>query len=237
MNREFPQSPDAEKGVLSSLLLAPNEARYICAERGLSASHFYLPAHDTLFAAMVDILDSGAALDFITLAQRLQDNRQLDSTGGPGYLNELFTMLPSAANVAQYVDTVIDKALLRSLIQITTDASNNAFAPCGSSQELIATVHGKIGALIHNKSKRQTVRECLQEIIDEVREGKNDTGLLDFKIEGIGDRLRLYRGDLFIISAPTSCGKTALGAQFAFAAAMAGHRIALYPLEMRQNRS
>ena len=98
--------------------------------------------------------------------------------------------------------------------------------------QLAGEAHGAFSALLQKKSKRASVKEVLQQIVDEVREGRDDSGLLKTGIEGLDGRLNIYKGDFIVITAPTSCGKTALAAQIVLSMAMHGMRVGLYPLEM-----
>lgn len=236
MQRAFPQDPEAERAVLASIALAPMDCRTICAEMGIDGGTFYLPAHRLIFEAQIRIIDSGKTLDFITLAQRLRDDGNLEKVGGPALLNELYVLLPSAANVRQYAEIVREKYFRRRAIEIGTELAQRGYEPGDNTGELVADAHGKLGLLMGTKGKRKSVAESLQEIVDEVRDGRDESGLLATGVDGVDKRLLLYRGDLLIVSAPTSCGKTALSAQMAWGVAMAGGRVAVYPLEMAQKR-
>lgn len=235
-HREFPQSPDSERGVLSALLLAPVEVRALCIQHGVNRETFYLPAHQELYGAMTGLLDANRPLEFIGLMTTLRDAGILEAIGGPAYLNELSILLPSAAYVSHHIEDMVGKAKLRALIGACNAGTIAAYA-LEDPAELIASVHGEIGKLIHRHSARPTVKEVLQEIIDEVRFGKDDSGLVTIPIEGVHGRLKLYRGDLFVISAPTSCGKSALAAQFVLGCAKQGLRVAFYPVEMKQKQT
>src|SRR4051794_12290768 len=97
IHREFPQSPDSERGVLAAILLSPEEVLDLCGERGVTKDTFYLPAHTELFKAFREIRESNRPVEFITIAQHLRDRNLLEAIGGPAYLNELSVLLPSAA--------------------------------------------------------------------------------------------------------------------------------------------
>ncbi len=236
LHRQFPQSPESERGVLSALLLAPNEVRALCLERGVTKEAFYLPAHQHLFDVMAGILDGNRPLEFLGLMTTLRDRSLLETIGGPAYLNELSNLLPSAAYVSHHIEDLLNKRKLRDLIAICHEGSERAWDNQDAG-ELIARVHGDVGKLIHQRTNRPTVKQVLQEIVDEVREGKDDTGLVQIPINGVHGRLKLYRGDLFVISAPTSCGKSALAAQFVLGCGKLQHRVAFYPVEMKQKQT
>lgn len=236
LNRAFPQDIDAERGALASLLLAPNDVRALFARHNIGPDLFYLHAHRLLMETCCAIVDAGRPLELITIARALDDAGNLEKAGGAAYVNELYGFLPSAANVKAYTEILLEKHLRRQTIEIGTRMASDGYEPGDNSLELLAEAHGRIGQLLSRKGRRVSVADSLQEIVDEVREGKDESGLMSTGVMGIDGRLKLFRGDLFIVSAPTSCGKTALASQIAWGNAMAGRRVALYPLEMAQKR-
>lgn len=236
LHREFPQSADSERGVLAAILLAPVEVLALCGESGVTRDTFYLPAHAELYATFCDIAAASKPVEFITIAEYLRANGKLETIGGPAYLNELLVLLPSAAYVSHHIEDLKAKQLLRDTITTCGAAAEECYGYGANAEEIAAALHGNIGKLIQGRSKRQTIGETLQEIVDEVREGRDETGIMHTGVAEIDDRLRLFLGDLVFITAPTSCGKTALGAQLALQYAMKGHRVAFYPLEMAQKR-
>src|SRR5207342_3909350 len=90
-HRLLPQSPDAERGVLSSFLLAPREIGGLCAEKQIKSEHFHLPANAQIYATLLELWDANQPIDFITLTQLLRDRGQLDQVGGAAFVTELFT--------------------------------------------------------------------------------------------------------------------------------------------------
>ena len=93
IHRQLPQSPDAEKGILASIILAPYECVAICDDAGVDAEWFHIPAHATVYAAMRAILDAPSGqLSFISLTGYLRDRNALDGVGGAGFITELHTL-------------------------------------------------------------------------------------------------------------------------------------------------
>lgn len=233
--RAFPQDNDAEKGVLASLLLAPQDVRACCSRWDLDGRDFNLAAHRIIFETACSIVDGNGPLDIITLGSKLRDEGNLEKAGGAAYVSDLYFFVPSAANVKAYAETVLEKsrarAALQTAIRLTTELYDGS-----EPLEAVAAAHGALGQLLQTRTRRPNHREVLQSIVDEVREGRDDSGLVPVPMEGIHGRLKLYRGDLLIITAPTSCGKTALGTQISYSLAKHQHRIALYPLEMAQRQ-
>src|SRR6266446_3188475 len=113
--RSLPSSEDGEKGVLCSLLLSPREVGDLCILR-LQPDAFYAPAHKLIYELVIEFSDKSKPIDFITMKQSLTDRGFLEEIGGPEFLNELYTFVPTAANAGYYIDIVREKYLLRRLI-------------------------------------------------------------------------------------------------------------------------
>ena len=236
LKRMLPQSSDAEQGVLSSFLLAPNEVSSMCSAMGVTPQWFHVPAHAETFSTMCELQLAGKPIEFITIAEGLKSRGKFEAVGGPAFISGIFTFLPTAANAAHYLEILQKKHLQRRAIAIGTKCAAAAYEADVDPVALLEAMHGELTAILGRKSKRATLLDVMKEIIEEVRSGRNDVGLLPVTLEGIGGRLNLYNGDLLIVSAPTSCGKSALAAQLALDQAANGKRVALYPLEMAQKQ-
>ena len=121
----YPHSDDAEKGTLSSMMISPHDAIPECAGK-LSGAHFYNPINQTIFGALVDLHQSGRAIDLITFTEFLRDRNLLEAVGGAAYVTEIFTFVPTAANVQYYIDIVREKHGQRQFISIGTECVRRA---------------------------------------------------------------------------------------------------------------
>ena len=167
----FPNSPEAERAALASLLIEPAAVRAICAARGVSARWFYLPVHANAYEAMCGLLDDGRGLDFTTLTQALQDRCRLAPHEAAPFINELTIAVPSAANIGHYLETLREKFTRRSIIEYAQAAMKDAQEPGEDGIEIAGELHSAVGGLLHTKTTRPTHKEVLQSIVDEVREG------------------------------------------------------------------
>src|SRR5207244_1601284 len=79
----------------------------------INEEYFYVPAHRTIYNVLVDLWNTGQAIDLITFTQVLRDRHLLDSVGGAAFVTSLFTFVPTAANVGYYLEIVRDKYILR----------------------------------------------------------------------------------------------------------------------------
>ena len=109
-----PHDLDAEASVLSALMLDPKRLGEVTPI--LSASDFYADANKRIFAAIVDVSQSGASVDVVSIAARLRSQEQLAALGGTPYLSQIVDATPAVAHVREHARLVRDKARLRALI-------------------------------------------------------------------------------------------------------------------------
>jgi len=122
--RQLPASIDAEKGILSSILLDPS-----CLDRitGITPKSFHHPAHGTIFHRLVEMRKVGTPVDLVTLTQDLADRNLLEQIGGATAVSELQYFILTAQNVSEYVDIVAEKARLRETIRTSTALVDAAY--------------------------------------------------------------------------------------------------------------
>ena len=157
IHRLLPQSPDAEQGVLSSLLLAPREVGGLCAEKQIKAEHFHLPAHAQIYATLLELWDANKPIDFITLTQVLRDRNQLDQVGGAAFITQLFTFLPTAANAAYYLDILQEKFTLREIIKVCTEYAARSYDEQDDVPNLLNDVEQKVFAIAQDRFKEKAI--------------------------------------------------------------------------------
>jgi replicative DNA helicase len=126
IHRAPPHSVDAEQGVLGSMLLSPRQAIAECVEK-ISEQYFHIPAHQTIYSVLVELWNAGQAIDLITFTQVLRDRHLLESVGGAAFVTNLFTFVPTAANIEYYLEIVRDKYILREIISAATDSVRRAY--------------------------------------------------------------------------------------------------------------
>ena len=126
-----PHSVEAEQAVLGGVLL-DNGAWDRIADI-LAGAHFYRSDHRAVFNAVAALCEEGRPCDAVTVAERLDRDGQLESSGGLAYLAELAENTPSAANIAAYAEIVRERAVLRELIRTSTEIADAAFRPEGRS--------------------------------------------------------------------------------------------------------
>jgi DnaB helicase-like protein/AAA domain-containing protein len=124
VDQTIPHSVEAEKGILSSILVDCQQTQRFDVIAEVAGSiqpwFFFVPAHKTIYEVMLSLYRDGTQIDFITFPQILGDRGLLDGVGGPGFITEIFTFVPTAANVQYYVEIVRDKFILRETIATGT---------------------------------------------------------------------------------------------------------------------
>lgn len=218
LDRLPPQSPEAERGVIGSILLDPE----MCDEVVLllRPDDFYSQSNQTLFAQLVAMHDEGSRIDTMLLIERLKQSGELEAIGGAAYLAEVVQSVPVAAHAVYYAQIVRGKALLRNLIHASTEILRDAWDPTLESKELLSRAEEKIFAIHDRQSGDQvnTIHDVLLqafEHIDARLKHGNATGVptgftdLDNLTGGLHD------SELVILAARPSMGKTALATNIA----------------------
>jgi len=143
-----PHSSESEQGVIGCILLSPKECLPQCQQAFSGSSPFYDLRHDAIYNACINL---GSELDLITLQQRLKDNGELDQIGGIAYLNALQDAVPSAANLAYYLNIVVEKYELRRLIQTCSGVIDRVYQYTGELPQLLDEVGHDIGRICRAK--------------------------------------------------------------------------------------
>jgi replicative DNA helicase len=238
-HRMLPQSPEAEMGVLSSYLLAPREVGGICAEKRLTTKHFHNPAHAALYEVLEEMWNKNVPIEFITLTQALRDKQKLDVIGGPAFITNLFTYLPTAANVNYYLDTVVEKHTLREIIRVCTEYAARGYEEVGAVQTLLDEVETRIFEIAKGQFQESTfdIRNVVMEAIttiQELFERRGTVSGLSTGIKSFDDMTSgLHGSEMIVIAARPSMGKTALAMNFAEHIALELKKaVAVFSLEM-----
>ena len=138
-----PHSIEAEQSVLGSMLIAPESWDKVA--EVIIAEDFYNRAHQTIFAAILDVLKHNQPVDLITTSEQLEKNSLLDEIGGFAYLAELAKNTPSAANVVAYAQIIKERAITRELIGVAHNIAEVGFNPEGrNSHELLDLAESQV---------------------------------------------------------------------------------------------
>jgi replicative DNA helicase len=235
-----PHSIEAESSVLGGLLL--DNAAWDRVSDVLNEQDFYRYEHRAVFASMSVLINASKPADVITVFEQLQSSGKAEEIGGLSYLNALAQYVPSAGNIRRYAEIVRDRSILRKLVSTSEEISANAFNPKGrpvasildEAEQKIFNI-GEEGA--RTKQGFQTMDTLVVDLLDRVQEmadNPNDvtgvpTGFYDLDRMTAG----LQGGDLVVLAARPSMGKTALAINIAEHVALnEGLPVAVFSMEM-----
>ena len=224
-----PHSEEAEMSLLGSLILDPRAVGEV-----VSIAHgpelFYREAHAQIYKAILELYDQHEGWDAVQLLEMLRDAGHLDDIGGVEYLKQLAESVPSAVNAPHYAKLVASKHRLRSLIDASWRIIYDAHNIGGLGPDGVATLLDKAEAEIYEISHDKTIRDVapladvLQEEIArlEALEGRGLTGVPTGYIELDKMLSGLQPGEMVILAARPSMGKTALALNIAEQVAFGG---------------
>ena len=211
------QVRELERAVLGGLMLETE--RYDAVSEIIEFTDFEGQDHQNIFQSMGELVNSNKPLDPLTVSDRLDSKNLLTRAGGKNYLIDLASTSPSAANLEAYAGIIRQKSISRRLMKINSEISELIINPQGKdAAELLDEAETKIFSLNDEASRTSTNIQKLDELIPQSIErmneiAKNGSSLLgastgykdlDSKLQGLQD------GDLIIIAARPSMGKTAL---------------------------
>ena len=238
-DRTVPQNLEAERALLGSILL-DNSALNLALE-GVGKDDFFSEAHRITFDKMVAISERNRTIDLVTLSEELSKDGQIEKAGGAAYLSALTDGVPIGTSVAvsEYSRIVKEKSILRRLI----NASNNVISRCLEGTDdpdtLIDLAQSQVFDIAEQKVQsgftniREIVKSSFGTIDDLLDRGQRVTGIetgfedLDSMTSG------LQPGELVVVAARPSLGKTALALNIAAHASIKHHKtVGLFSLEM-----
>src|SRR5881409_1703226 len=220
IHRTPPHSVEAEQGVLGSMLISPREIIAECVEK-ITEEYFYVPVHRTIYNVLVDLWNTGQAIDLITFTQVLRDRSLLESVGGAAFVTSLFTFVPTAANVQYYLDIVRDKYILREIITACTESVRRSFEEQDEVNNLLDEVEQKIFSVGEDGFKGHvlTMKDQVMEAIDAIEQLYERRGGITGISTGFAELDRMTNGlhesEMIVIAARPSMGKTALAMNIA----------------------
>ena len=214
-HRTLPQNVEAEKALLGSILLAPRDVLNECAEQ-ITEETFYSPAHGSIYRVLLEMWSANQQVDVITLTNRLRDLNLLDSVGGPGAVTELYGFVPTAANASHYLDIVVEKSLLRRMITACTSSAARCYEEQGDVPQLLDDVEREIFTIGETRFRKSApdMRDEVFTALENIEKMYQQRGRISGLATGFNvfDQMTdgLHSGEMIIVAARPSMGKTAL---------------------------
>ncbi|MDP3134330.1 MAG: DnaB-like helicase N-terminal domain-containing protein, partial [Burkholderiaceae bacterium] len=217
-----PHSLEAESSVLGGLLL-DNTAWDRVADL-VKDGDFYRHEHALVYAAIAQLVNASKPADVITVFEHLRDQGRAEEVGGLVYLNSLAQYVPSAANIRRYAEIVRERAILRKLVTASDEIATNAFNPQGrpvakildEAEQKIFNIGEEGSRMKQGFQGMDTLVVDLMDRVQEMADNPNDitgvpTGFYDLDRMTAG----FQAGDMIVLAARPSMGKTALAINIA----------------------
>ena len=234
-----PHSLEAEQSVLGGLMIA-NDAWDKVADM-VSDGDFYRPEHRLIFRRMAQLVEAAQPIDVVTLADALNHADELARAGGFAYLAEIARNTPSAANIRAYAIAVRERSSLRALITAAQAIADSGFHPEGrTSSELLDEAERRITQITEERPKSggpEPVNPLLKRAVERIDELFNS----DAEITGLSTGFKdldamtsgLQRGDMVVVAARPSMGKTTFAMNLVEHAVLHGTKpVIVFSMEM-----
>jgi replicative DNA helicase len=241
IKRILPHSVEAEQSVIGSMLMG-REAISVASEM-LGSDDFYQHQYGVIFDAMVELFNEGKPVDLVTLQNRLKEKDVPPEISSMEFVRDLLAAVPTSANIKYYATIVSEKAVLRRLIKLTEEISNECYLNKEPVESILEDTEKRMFQLLQQRNTgdfvpiRQVVMNTLENIERASKTKGNVTGLatgftdLDYKTSGF------QPSDLILVAARPSMGKTALVLNIAqYMAFKQNKHVAIFSLEMSKEQ-
>lgn len=236
-----PHNIDAEQSVLGALLLENQAISKVV--RFLNPEDFYLESHRVIYNAILELDENSQAADLVTVTDKLRRKGELEKVGGATYVATLTNISPTAANVEYYARIVEEKALLRNLINLSIRIANMGYEGHEDAERLMEEAEKMLLELGSRRTSTAftEIKDILLATFKHFEFLQENKG----KITGVPTGFKeldnicqgLQPGDLVIVAARPSMGKTSFGMCVAYQAALHTKKpIAIFSLEMSKEQ-
>lgn len=237
LGKNLPANIGAEKAVLSAILL--NEENLTHVSDFLFAQDFYQRNHQIVYQALTDLSSAGKKIDLVVLQDYLEAKKELENVGGIMYLMALQEDIPSVGLIEQHAKIIKEKSVLRSLIYASAEIISNCYDNRADDTGQVLDFAEKKIFQLSNKTDNQSfvplnalLKNTFKQLanVKSLREGVTGvpSGYAKFDEMTSG----MQRGDLLILAARPSMGKTALAIDMALNSWHAGFSVGIFSLEM-----
>lgn len=237
-NKTMPYSIEAEESLLGNIMLY-KEAMREAVDSGINPDDFYLEKHQSIYNIMSAMYDNRESIDTVSLSTKLKDFGIYEKVGGIDYLMQLANATISATNTKEYINIIKNKSLARKVIKVGEEISKDAFDSSVSVDEMLLNVEKKVTDVTRSKTDAEfrngdELFDSTLKLVQKIQEaGSNITGVRTLYSDLDNRTAGFQKGDLVILAARPSMGKTALALNFSVNSASVNHgSIAIFSLEM-----
>lgn len=233
-----PNSVEAEQSVLGAMLQDGNAV--LQAAESIVPEDFYQPQHKEIFSAMIALHREQKPIDFITVDAELSRRGTLEGSGGTAYLLRLVQYVPTAVNVKAYISIVSEKSTLRKLIKAAQEISQECYSQQNPLQETLGHAEKAIFDIVMNRASGEALKP-IKDVLYNTYANIEELAKLKGRISGVPSGFTaldqmltgFHGGELIILGARPSMGKTSLAMNMAgYAALYGGKSVAVFTLEM-----
>jgi replicative DNA helicase len=236
-----PQNLEAEQSVLGAVLLSDTALPALIIDERLQPDDFYRESHGRIYQAMLDLHTLGEPVDALTLVEHLKQAGDLESVGGAAAVEFLAGSVPAVGNVRQYARIVRDNAMLRRLLRASYEIQAQVHGHEALPRDLVDMAERAILEVAHEDSRKdfRSIEQLLDSELDKLQKLSLQGTALTGTPSGFEDLDTItggfQPGNLIILAARPSMGKSALMANFAENAALTSNQaVALFSLEMSE---
>jgi replicative DNA helicase len=236
-----PHNLEAEKSVLGAVLLDERHLYALLVEEHLRPQHFYREQHGAVFAAMIELHEGDHKIDPLTVAESLRQRGKLEEVGGAEAIDELAGWVPAAGHAREYGRIVRDNAQLRALLTTSYEIQASVLAREAPPRDLVERAERSVLEVAHD-DRQKRVRSIADVLHDETEKlhllsvAKSPLTGTPSGFKDIDEKTGGFqRGNLIVIAARPSMGKSALVANIAEHAALAHYPVVLFSLEMSES--
>ena len=240
LDRTPPQDMAAEQSVLGAMLMSKDAIADVV--EVLKPGDFYRPAHELIFNAIINLYGRGDPADPITTSAELEKHGEISRVGGQIYLADLLGSVSIAANAGYYAQIVHDKAVRRRLVDASIKIAQLGYAGNGDVAQIVDLAQQTVYEVAEGKTSEdyKPLSALLEPTIDEIEAIQSRSGALAGVPTGFTDLDELtnglHGGQMVIVAARPSVGKSTLALDFARSAAVKNNlTAAFFSLEMSQS--
>ncbi len=239
-DRTPPNDIAAEQSVLGAMLLSKDAIADVV--EVLREGDFYRPAHQVIYAAILDLYGRGEPADAVTIAAELTKGGDIGRVGGAPYLHTLVSMVPTAANANYYGRIVREQAVLRRLVEAGTRIVSMGYTGTGDVDEMVDRAQAEVYDVTDRRTSEDyaPLSALMGDALNEIEAISNRGGEMVGVPTGFNDLDQLtnglHPGQLIIVAARPAIGKSTLGVDIARAASIRhGLASVIFSLEMSRN--
>ena len=239
--RSLPQSIEAEQSVIGSMIIDKNSIAKVM--ESLEEEDFYRDGHKAIYKAILEMFRNDMAVDLVTLLEYLKSTNMLERAGGVTHITELSASVPTTANLSAYIKIVSDKSTLRKLIKASTTIIEESYNKQDKVESVVDIAEKKIFNIAENRTSKdfEPLSDVLERGFLQIEKLFNNKG----EITGVGSGFTdldsmnsgFQSGDMILIAARPSMGKTTFALNIAEHAALREHKsVVIFSLEMSKEQ-